>query len=67
MTEPDVTADASDWELIVEARARRARIDLAILADHPESRRVCAAAAAALDVVDAVLHQSMSPWRRIVV
>jgi hypothetical protein len=67
VTEPDVTADASDWELIVEARARRARVDLALLADHPESRHACAAAADALAVVDTVLHQPMSPWRRLIV
>jgi hypothetical protein len=62
VTEPDVTADASDWELIVEARARRARFDLAVLGDHPQ----CVAAAAALDVVDGVLHQSLSRWRRLI-
>ena len=59
--------DANDWELIVESRARRARGDLAVLAEHPESRHECAAAAAALSVVETVLSQRIPFWRRLAV
>ena len=44
MTERDLSTRASDWELIVEARARRARGDLAALAGRDECHHERAAA-----------------------
>jgi hypothetical protein len=57
-------AAVSDWELIVEARARRARGDLAALADQFEFRHECDTAKAALAVVDAILRQAAPLWLR---
>jgi hypothetical protein len=57
-------AAASDWELIVEARARRARGDLAALADQFEFRHECDTAKAALAVVDTILQKAAPFWLR---
>lgn len=62
MTAP--VTEANDWELIVESRTRRARGDLAALADVPEFRQERANAAAALDLVETVLSQPIPLWRR---
>ncbi|HEX9335583.1 MAG TPA: hypothetical protein VF892_06845, partial [Pseudonocardiaceae bacterium] len=63
MTEPRLT-EANDWKLVVESRARRARGDLAALGDDPGSAAGRAAADVALTVVETVLSQRISLWRR---
>lgn len=63
MTQPSI-ADANDWKLIVESRARRARGDLAALADQSEFRHVRVAADTALTLVETVLSQRIPLWRR---
>lgn len=68
MTEQDTpgwepAADANDWELIVEQRARRARGELAAVEGRPGFEREVAGAHAALAVVDTVLR-TRTPWYR---
>lgn len=62
MVRPEA-ADTNDWRLIVEARARRARSDLAAV-DRREFEREGEAAAKALSVVETVLSQRIPLWRR---
>jgi hypothetical protein len=64
LTHPEPVADTTDWRLIVESRVRRARTDLAALPGVPGIDRERAAAAAALDVVDATLDHTDRWWRR---
>jgi len=64
VTERDLSARASDWELIVEARTRRARSDLAALAGRDECHHERAAADKALTVVDTILAKSVPLSRR---
>ena len=64
MAERDFLAGASDWELIVEARTRRARGDLAALAGQDECQHERKAAYRALTVVETVLEESVPLSRR---
>ena len=57
-------SDANDWQLIVEARARRARGDLAAQSGNSAFEHECVAAASALAVVETALYQRVRLWRR---
>ncbi|QUQ69049.1 hypothetical protein [Kutzneria sp. CA-103260] len=56
-------ARLTDWQLTVEARARRTRADLAELADGAGLERERRSASDSLDVVDRVLELRESWWR----
>jgi len=64
VTERDLSTRASDWELIVEARTRRARGDLAALAGRDGCDHERAAADKALTVVETILEKSVPLSRR---
>jgi hypothetical protein len=64
VTERDFLTKVSDWELIVEARARRARGDLAALAGRDECQHERKAAYRALTVVETILEEAVPLSRR---